>query len=59
MRLGFKCHSCKGLIPVARIGEPIKMHWKWKDKTHMTKVHVCKPCWDRARSLKYTPIERK
>jgi hypothetical protein len=29
-----------------------KMYWKWKDKTHMTQQHVCKPCWDKARSLK-------
>lgn len=41
-----KCHSCKGKVDWG------KLYFKWKDKTHMTKVNVCKPCWDRARSLK-------
>lgn len=50
--IGFKCDTCKGFISAGKIGHPTKMYFKWKDKTHMTKVHVCKKCWDRARSLK-------
>jgi hypothetical protein len=47
-----KCHSCKILIPLARIGESTKMYFKWKNKDKMTQVHVCKKCHDSARSLK-------
>jgi hypothetical protein len=49
LMVGFKCMN-KGCKTVMYANG--KMYWKWKDKTHMTQQHVCKPCWDKARSLK-------
>jgi hypothetical protein len=51
--MGFKCHTCKGFVPIPKVGDNAnRTKFKWKDKTHMTKVVVCESCWSRARSLK-------
>lgn len=53
MTLRFECHSCKCGIRIPQVGEKAApMRFKWKDKTHMVKVHVCEACWSRAKSLK-------
>jgi hypothetical protein len=48
--IGFKCmnRGCGKHIP----GNSGKNYFKYKDKTRMVKVHVCKECWEKARTLK-------
>lgn len=50
MGIGFKCMN-RGCKVVMYGGEGV-MYWKWKNKERMTKVHVCKKCWENAKSLK-------
>jgi hypothetical protein len=54
--MGFKCHNCKVFMPLTN--QYTRMYFKWKDKSKMVKVHVCKDCWDKARSLKVPEMKR-
>jgi hypothetical protein len=46
--------KCQVVIRVPHVSEidPPPMYWKWKDNTKMTKINVCKSCWEKARTLK-------